>query len=127
MSEGNLADATIEYDHARTLAATDFSVADIWNDQCWDGSLWGHAAEVIHACEQALSLYPDVGSFRDSRGLALALSGELDRAAEDFQYYADNPGNFTFSETIELRKEWVRQIKNGRNPIDEATLEGLRQ
>lgn len=57
-----------------------------WNSVCWYGSLTGLAAEVMPACERAVALAPEDGGIRDSRGLACALTGDLEGARKDFEF-----------------------------------------
>jgi tetratricopeptide (TPR) repeat protein len=100
-----------------------------WNTLCWYGSISGYAAEVIDACEKAVSLAPDDGGIIDSRGLALALTGDYETAVEDFRFYiqwAENPTFSVSDEDIALRKVWIASLEAGRNPFDDATLQALR-
>jgi len=68
------------------------SLVDIpagWKALCWFGSLWGYAAEVLYACDLAVAKAPEVADFRDSRGVARALTGNRDGAIADFQEYVN--------------------------------------
>jgi hypothetical protein len=56
-----------------------------WNIFGWHGNLEGQAAKVLNACEQAVKLNSEYGRYRDSRGLARALTGNIEGAIEDFQ------------------------------------------
>jgi WD40 repeat protein len=99
----------------------------VCNKLCWLGSLWGYAAEVMHACEHAVELAPNNGGVRDSRGLARALTGDYQGAVEDFQFYVEwGPKNYRSPHTVRQRQEWIRAIKDGKNPFDSKTLEELR-
>ncbi|MEE9234886.1 MAG: alpha/beta hydrolase [Candidatus Acidoferrales bacterium] len=98
-------------------------VAQSWNQLCWQGSLWGYAAEVMPACEQAVALAPDNGNIRDSRGLARALTGDLAGAIQDFQAFVA----FTQNERARAqRQEWIDALREGRNPFTPEVLEKLR-
>ena len=61
----------------------------IQNELCWNGSLAGRAADVLPHCERAVAAVPDDAHFKDSRGLARALTGDLAGAAEDFRAFVD--------------------------------------
>jgi CubicO group peptidase (beta-lactamase class C family) len=101
--------------------------AGSWNVLCWHGSLWGHAADVIGACERAVALAPGNALIADSRGLARALTGDYAGAAEDFRSYVDwleeQGGN---EREIDMRRFWIAELSAGRNPFDEAALAELR-
>ncbi|MCB9099798.1 MAG: pre-peptidase C-terminal domain-containing protein [Anaerolineales bacterium] len=68
------------------LAPDDY---DNHNALCWAGSLLGHAAEVMPACERAVELAPDQGDAHGSRGLARALTGDRAGASADFRLASD--------------------------------------
>jgi WD40 repeat protein len=103
------------------------AVAD--NGLCWFGSLDGFAAEVLPACERAVSLAPasQVAGFRDSRGFALALTGQTDKAIEDFQAFVDwSKQNGYYDTDGRQREEWIAALKRGENPFDKQLLNSLR-
>ncbi|NIN97300.1 MAG: hypothetical protein GTN93_19500, partial [Anaerolineae bacterium] len=58
----------------RNAARSDLARA--YNLVCLWGSLDDQAERVLPECEQAVELEPDNGSYRDSRGLARALTGD---------------------------------------------------
>jgi tetratricopeptide (TPR) repeat protein len=62
---------------------------DAWNALYWFGSLEGFATDVMAACERAVALEPDRGGFRDSRGVARALTEDYPGAINDFQRYLE--------------------------------------
>jgi WD40 repeat protein len=99
---------------------------DANNAMCWRGSLDGFAAEVLSACERAVSLDPLPG-FRDSRGLARALTGDTKGAIEDFQAFVDwSKQNGKYDPDGKQREEWIASLKQGKNPFDQKTLDSLR-
>jgi tetratricopeptide (TPR) repeat protein len=78
--KGNIQEALAGYAKVQRLdPALDISVL-FWNSLCWFGSLWGYAAEVMDACKKAVALDPENGNIRDSRGLARALTGDIEGA-----------------------------------------------
>jgi tetratricopeptide (TPR) repeat protein len=94
---------------------------------CLYGSL-GKSVE-MEACERAVELAPDNGAFRGRRGIARALTSDLAGAAEDFTFHKEwletNFPNNTI--LIAEREAWIAALKSGENPIDEETLEALRE
>jgi WD40 repeat protein len=99
------------------------------NTLCWFGSLDGFAAEVMPACERAVSLAPVslMAGNRDSRGVALALTGKTDEAIADFQALVDWCKQNGCSDTLgRQREEWIAALKRGQNPFDEQLLQSLR-
>ncbi|MBM3126580.1 MAG: hypothetical protein FJZ87_16170, partial [Chloroflexi bacterium] len=94
---------------------------------CWNGSLWGHAEDVLSACNRAVELAPDNAGIVDSRGLARALTGDYAGAIEDFTVFVEwceKTGGDEYYKN--LRVYWISELKSGRNPFDEATLMKLR-
>src|SRR5262249_57478965 len=81
---------------------------DAWNDLCWFGSLEGFATDVMAACERAVSLEPDHGDIRDSRGVARALTEDYPGAINDFQQYLEwGPKNGASEERIRHPQHWI--------------------
>jgi WD40 repeat protein len=99
------------------------------NQICWFGSLLGHAADVIDACEQAVQLASAdrIAGNRDSRGLARALTGDYAGAIEDFEVFVEwSKANGSYVQYGSKREGWIAELAAGRNPFDEATLDALR-
>ena len=79
---------------------------------------------VLFACEQAVQLAPDNAGYRDSRGLARALTGNTQGAIEDFQAFVNSP---EFDEQFRnKRKQWIELLKKGKNPFTDEVLEDLK-
>lgn len=95
-----------------------------WNTLCWRGALWGHAADVMFACERAVALAPEHPGIRDSRGLARALTGDVEGAIADFEFFVEQmaPGG----QARAAREEWIAALRAGRNPFTPSVLERLR-
>lgn len=110
-------------------AATGFG-AWTWNRVCWNGTVWGHAADVLWACELAVTRATDKTEAynRDSRGVARAVSGDLSGAKADIAAFVEH-----FSETgehqvqVEKRRSWLEKLTRGENPISDEVLEALRR
>ena len=99
------------------------------NGLCWFGSLDGFAAEVMPACERAVSLAQpsQVAGMRDSRGMALALTGQIDSAIEDFEAFVEWCKQNGYYDTMgRQREDWIAALKRGENPFDEQLLQSLR-
>ncbi|MGB3221058.1 MAG: tetratricopeptide repeat protein [Anaerolineae bacterium] len=131
--QGAISDAVAKFEEALALDPsldTDPEVAEAWNAFCWFGATWNQAALVLDACETAVKLAPEDGGIRDSRGLARALTGNVQGAIEDFEFvleWAKTEG--LGEEFIQLRTQWVEALAAGQDPkviFDAATLEGLR-
>ena len=79
--------------------------AGSWNSLCWFASLWGYAADVVmNACELAVAPNLENWFFRDSRGVARAMTGNVEGAIEDFKAFIDGTDNV---ETKSQRQRWV--------------------
>ncbi|MBK8905129.1 MAG: pre-peptidase C-terminal domain-containing protein [Anaerolineaceae bacterium] len=105
-------------------------MAEDYNRICWFGSLWGFVAEVLFACDTAVSLEPDHGGIADSRGVARALTDDLEGAIEDFQQFIE--WDLAYAEDTALRREWIEVLEAGENPffvngvVNETLLSYLR-
>jgi tetratricopeptide (TPR) repeat protein len=120
--QGDIEQAVAAYTEAQTLDPTIDIPATVGNNLCWWGSLWGHAADVMDACETAVALEPKNGIFRDSRGLARALTGNIAGAIEDFQAFVD----WTDNEQKRLqRQRWLNVLRAGENPFTQEEIERL--
>lgn len=111
------------YQNAQERDARLTIVASEWNQLCRIGSLWGHAAEVMAACEQAVALAPDRGNIRDSRGLARALTGDVAGAIDDFEAFVAWTGG---DRSRVQRQEWIDALRAGENPFTSEVLRALR-
>ncbi len=97
-----------------------------WNSLCWLGSLAGKAADVIPACEKAVTLAPTNGNYRDSRGVARAMKGDYGGAIEDFKaFLAWQESRGGSEEDRSLRKGWVTALTAGENPFTEDVITRL--
>jgi trimethylamine:corrinoid methyltransferase-like protein len=82
---------------------------------------------VLDICELAVSLDPSNGAIRDSRGVALALTGKYDQAIQDFQAYVDwSKQNGRYDIDARQREEWIAALKRGQDPFSEQVLQSLR-
>ncbi len=94
-----------------------------WDTLCWDTSLYGHATKVMEYCEKAVELAPENWNIRYSRGLARALTNNIQGAIEDFQFVVENS---TDKEYVKQTQGWLDALQKGENPFTEEVLEGMR-
>jgi WD40 repeat protein len=125
VAQGEVKQAIAHFNRAKLLAPTLKISVDSWDDLCWYGSLHGHAAEVMDACEKAVAFSPpaEVGYHRDSRGVARAMVGDRAGAIADFEAY------ITWTEDSSLnqsrRQRWVATLRKGKNPFTRKEIESL--
>jgi hypothetical protein len=93
-----------------------------WNSLCRYGSLKGYAKDVRFACENAVALAPNDKEFRDSRGLARALTGDTKGAISDFEAFIATTGD---KKAKSQRQGWVKALKAGKNPFTPQELQKL--
>ncbi len=118
------------------VVATNSSDPSYSNNLCWIGSIDGFAELVLPACEYAVKNadYYSVTHYQDSRGLARALTGDIEGAISDFQALIDwfnNEGSYDFDVAtrdryIAERQSWIDAMRAGQNPFDANTLMALR-
>jgi tetratricopeptide (TPR) repeat protein len=112
-----------------TNAQVQRDLTEAANGVCWIGTLAGAAAEVLPDCERAVTLADghEVGFFRDSRGLARALTGDVRGAIEDFSAFVEwAQGRAEYEPLMAKRRTWMAELEAGRNPFDAATIYALR-
>ena len=101
-----------------------FTIApNFWNGLCWHGSLNNQAAQVLFACEQAVTLSNGDAGIRDSRGLARALNGDTAGAIQDFQAVVDSPKYY--GDKAQTR-QWIADLQAGKNPFTPEVLESFK-
>jgi WD40 repeat protein len=98
------------------------------NNICWLGSLSGFAAQVMPACDRAVALAPPeaLANWRDSRGLARAVTGDYAGAIADFQAMVDWAKQNGKGDTLGTQREgWIATLKTGKSPFDKQLLDSL--
>jgi tetratricopeptide (TPR) repeat protein len=123
--QNNLKSALVDFNRAVQLEPN--SVAAL-SALCWNGSLIGKAAQVLSACEKAVMVAKakEKDSYRDSRGLARAMTGNGQGAIADFQafiqwttsdiakaYYDAND----LQQRITKRQNWIQSLQKKQNPF----------
>ncbi|MEA5497788.1 WD40 repeat domain-containing protein [Limnoraphis robusta] len=116
-------EAIAAFNQAQKLDSNIEITASDWNELCWEGSVNKQAEKVMFACENAVQLAPKNGWIYNSRGLARALTGNVDGAIEDFEMFVQSAGN---EEEKAQRKGWIESLKKGENPFTDEVLKGLR-
>jgi WD40 repeat protein len=127
---GDIKNAVAGFDEALALNPKAEISADDWNALCWAGATWNQATLVLDACDAAVKLAPDSFDIHDSRGLARALTGDVQGAIEDFEFALERAKAARWDEEfIAPRTAWVKALREGKDPqviFDAVTLEGLR-
>lgn len=101
--------------------------ADLCNRVAWRASLDGFPKIGLGAAEKALQIQPDAMWMRDTRGLALALTGNFRKAVDDFQAYVDwTRANDQYDQYGRKREAWIQEILSGHNPFTPKVLTDLR-
>jgi WD40 repeat protein len=122
VKEGKFKDAINVYNQTKTIDP-DFQIPDdSWNKLCKNGSLKGSAADVMFVCEKLVSLNPYNLDFRDSRGIARALTGNKKGAVEDFQFVVKET---TDEKMKSERPGWIKDLNAGKNPFTPEVIKKL--
>jgi len=122
--EGKIEKAIASYKKAQKLDPAVKITADSWNTVCWFGSLHGQAANVLEACKNAVAFASETekGMFRDSRGVARAMTGDQQGAIEDFQAFIESTDS---DNNKKQRQGWIKDLKAGKDPFTEEEIERL--
>nr|MDZ8022707.1 tetratricopeptide repeat protein [Nostoc sp. SerVER01] len=113
IEKGKFPEAISAYTKAQQLAPKLEIDADSWNTLCRQGSLQKYAKDVMFACEKAVAFNPEYGLYRESRGLARALTGNIQGAIEDFETYIAKTDD---TQEKSQRQRWVKALRAGKDP-----------
>ncbi len=70
---------------------------------------------------------PEDGGKCDSRGLARALTGDIEGAIEDFQAFVEWADNRTeYEKRKAQRQQWIKALQAGENPFTPELFKELR-
>jgi len=119
---GEISAAIVAFEEAETMHSMWGVSANSWNVLCWYGSLRNYAESVLAACNRAVELDPDNLEIRDSRGLARALTGDIEGAIEDFSAFVQAT---TDENRRYQRQNWVNMLEAGEIPFTEDVLQML--
>jgi tetratricopeptide (TPR) repeat protein len=131
VKEGKVKEAIAAYAQAQKFDPKFDIYAEYWNTLCQYGSLHRHAKDVLLDCEKAVALAPYNERYRDSRGIARALTGNTKGAIQDFQAYIKWIDNLPsgrkdfYKEEKSQRQRWVDALKAGNNPFTDEELKRL--
>ncbi len=121
--DGNIDEALSAYAEAQGLDSRLNGSVGFWYGLCWHGSLWGYAADVIFACDQAVALAPKEARTRKARGVARALTADYAGAIEDLEASA---AGAAAAEDRTQGLAWVVTLRSGSNPFTPEVLAQLR-
>ncbi len=124
--QGKITEAIEAYTGARALEPSLSITGWTWRTLCWNGSLWGFAADVMSACEEAMeAARPDqISWIRGARGLARGLTGDREGAINDFEYFL-SAGIANASQRTQTQ-DWIAAFRAGENPFTAEVLRALR-
>ena len=125
--EGEIDEAISAYKEAQEINPHLEISAYFWNILCWYGCLENRAADVLFAGEKAVQLKPNHGNILETRGVARALTGNLEGAIEDFQAALDSGYFDDDDERKQQLQDWLEVLRRGENPITEEVLASLRE
>jgi tetratricopeptide (TPR) repeat protein len=120
--QGKVKEAIAAYAGAERLDPTLKITARSWNALCWFGSLWKQPGEVMFACERAVQLEPENWNIRESRGVARAMTGNINGAIEDFQEYIKKAND---AMRKSQRQRWVDALRAGEDPFTDEEIKIL--
>lgn len=130
--EVNISDAISAFKRSQKLDPKLIIDAESWNILCQNGGLNRQATKVMFACNHVVNISKDSetdtktqAKYRDSRGLALALTGKHTEAIKDFRFYIKN--SEADDKFIAKRKAWIESLVKGENPFTDEVLESLKQ
>lgn len=99
---------------------------ELYHGLCRYGMLAGIASDVLEGCDRAVKLSDGRAEYRDSRGLARAVTGDYEGAIDDFSHFVAHAEAAGLAVESDLRSAWIADLQAGRNPIDPLVLTDLR-
>jgi len=99
--------------------------AGLSNRICWMGGITGFDRVVAAACEHAVALAPEIGDYRDSRGVIHALAGDYEAAIDDFRVFVAWGAGKRDPDILATRSRWIELLEQRVNPFDAETLDAL--
>ncbi|WP_008313189.1 pentapeptide repeat-containing protein [Leptolyngbya sp. PCC 6406] len=129
VKQGNVLAAIQAYQEAQTIDTGLEIDAWIWALLCRLGSLHNQSAAVLFAGDNAVAL-SDWARYRETRGIARALTDDLAGALEDFQVVVaaiEAKKYYRGEKDKQQRQEWLKALQLGQNPFTPEVLEALRK
>ncbi|MFM7168233.1 MAG: TIR domain-containing protein [Planctomycetaceae bacterium] len=124
VKRGEVDEAVKSFTRAQSINPDLRIEAQAYNELCWNGCLYGKPNPVKFAGDEAVKKAPDNCQFRDTRGVARALTGDYPGAIEDFEAYVNDSRNSNASGK-KLRQSWILALKAGENPFTSEVLGSL--
>lgn len=124
--QGAIVEALEGVERADLMVPSYGTPASVLAEVCQRGVVLGYAPEVLSACERAVSMEAgQTPGWRNSRGIARAVTGDIDGAIEDFEFFVQwiQEGNPSAAET---RRQWIEALRAGENPFTEDFFETMR-
>jgi WD40 repeat protein len=113
--------------HEAAQLASGSHDAETAHKVCWHGAVHGAPHRVLKACHHAVRLEPANGQYRDSRGIARALTDSLVAAAADFQAYLSWAEHHQNQMPVaESRQDWIDAIRDETDPFGPLVIHRLR-
>jgi tetratricopeptide (TPR) repeat protein len=119
-AEGRIPEAVAAYEKALELDPALSPSAAVWSVLCQSGFL-GHPAAVLEACDRGVALAPGYPGLQNARGVARALTGDLEGASADLEAHLDTPWIVDRGR----RQEWIGALERGDNPFAPEVLAEL--
>lgn len=125
-AQGEIVEALREVERADRMLPSDGIPASVLADVCRRGVVLGYASDVLSACDRAVSMEAgQVPGWRNSRGMARAITGDTEGAIKDFEFVIEWTQE-SYPQAAETRREWVTSLRAGENPFTEDFLRELR-
>jgi CubicO group peptidase (beta-lactamase class C family) len=123
-NHGMIEEAIASFTHAQQIYPAQQIPASAWNQLCIRGSVWGYVADVMYACDLAVSLAPKDSGLLFGRGLARALTNNNAGAIDDFEEYVAWTKERGFYDPYGIEvEEFIVELEAGKNPFDEELLD----
>ncbi|MDM8561772.1 hypothetical protein QUF54_00280 [Candidatus Marithioploca araucensis] len=119
VGKGKIIAAIGKYQEAQQMDSNLKISAENWNNLCWNGRLFGHAAKVMEYCEKAVELAPKNWKMRSSRALAKTVTGNIQGAIEDFQFAIEKSDDNKWKQEMQGLLDALRK---GENPLLASVL-----
>lgn len=112
--------------------------AQTWGELCQLGSLSARPKDVMDACDHAVTVEPENGSFHDSRGIVRARIGDRPGAIDDFEAFVAMSRHrlnmrigYDLVERLRAqipqREDWIRALRANEDPLTPNLVEELRR
>ncbi|NEO86708.1 MAG: low-complexity protein [Spirulina sp. SIO3F2] len=125
--QGAITQAVSAYNQAQELDPAISITPRFWNRLCWYGCVHNQANLVFFVSEKLIELKPDAAMYRDTTGLAHALTGNISGAIADFEAAIQDEYFQNREEMKQKRERWLAALRSGENPFTSEELAQLRE